>query len=320
MEPQEIRETFNRELFSDFLDEVINSRPLLAHYSSRQVLEQILKNEEIWFSNPLLMNDIEEVKFGIINGIRVIIESAEIKNAIGEEPWHEEFVRCLDHYVNEYDDKYLIDTYIFCFSEHEPSESDGLLSMWRGYGGNGNGAAIVFDTSKIKRTPNSPLIFAKVEYASQSVRMKWFSDLAIKCADILAPMEIPKNLIYEVAYAIFERIKIAALFSKHIGFKEEREWRIVYLRERDTNNRLVDMLGYLNGPNGIEPKLKLKIQPIDGVTDSELSLDNIIHSILLGPSVSSPMALRSTERMLELIGKGHYKNILEPSSIPYRPK
>ena len=34
-------------------------RPLLAHYTSMVVLEAILRDNEVWFSNPLFMNDLE---------------------------------------------------------------------------------------------------------------------------------------------------------------------------------------------------------------------------------------------------------------------
>ncbi len=42
---------------------------------------------------------------------------------------------------------YLI--HITCFSEYESGDNVGLLSMWRGYGEDGEGAAIVFDTAKL---------------------------------------------------------------------------------------------------------------------------------------------------------------------------
>jgi hypothetical protein len=38
--------------------------------------------------------------------------------------------------------------------------------MWRGYGGNGNGAAIVFDTAKIAAREESPLVIAHVHYGT----------------------------------------------------------------------------------------------------------------------------------------------------------
>ena len=40
-------------------------RPLLAHYTSISAMERILQNSEIWFSNPLFMNDLQEMRFGL---------------------------------------------------------------------------------------------------------------------------------------------------------------------------------------------------------------------------------------------------------------
>ena len=46
----------------------VEHRPLLAHYTSLEVMAKIVENEEIWFSNPLFMNDHQEVRFGMLNG------------------------------------------------------------------------------------------------------------------------------------------------------------------------------------------------------------------------------------------------------------
>ena len=53
------------ELNDDFLW-LVNNHPLLAHYTSIDVIEKILRSEEIWFSNPLFMNDLEEMRFGML--------------------------------------------------------------------------------------------------------------------------------------------------------------------------------------------------------------------------------------------------------------
>ncbi|MBV8969266.1 MAG: DUF2971 domain-containing protein [Verrucomicrobia bacterium] len=42
--------------------------------------------------------------------------------------------------------------------------------MWRGYGGNGNGAALVFDAGKINVSEESPLIVAHVRYGTAEER------------------------------------------------------------------------------------------------------------------------------------------------------
>jgi hypothetical protein len=72
MNDQEIYDSF-QPLWGDFGDYqwMLDNRPLLAHYTSMQTLEQIMKNEEIWFSNPLFMNDLEEMRFGMNMGARL---------------------------------------------------------------------------------------------------------------------------------------------------------------------------------------------------------------------------------------------------------
>ncbi|SRR6266496_309844 len=54
----------------DCTDRLRNNPPLLAHYTSVQVAEQIIKNEEIWLSHPFYMNDLEELNFGMLQGIQ----------------------------------------------------------------------------------------------------------------------------------------------------------------------------------------------------------------------------------------------------------
>ena len=73
-------------LFDNFLLDLndfkflIEKRPLLAHYTSIGVLEQIMKEGEVWLSNPLYMNDLEEVRFGVQQGVR-LFERIDIDTA-----------------------------------------------------------------------------------------------------------------------------------------------------------------------------------------------------------------------------------------------
>lgn len=308
-------------LYSDIKeeDEFYRKKPLLAHYTSLDALEKILTTNEIWFSNPLFMNDLEEVKFGILHGATVFKGSQVIREALKSELRHTKFTAALDHFISYFEREHLLDTYVFCLSEHTPENRDGLLSMWRGYGGNGRGAAIVFDTSKFDVVKGSPLIIAQVKYGSLEKRFSWFNRTAATFATILTQNHIPDEKIYLAANALFERVKAFALFTKHHGFKEENEWRVVYMSERDTGNKLRSMQHYLNGPRGVEPRLRFRVAPIEGLTAPDLSFNKIVAAILLGPSTSSPLAVRSVARMLEVIGKPELKNRLIASSIPFRP-
>ncbi len=159
---------------------------------------------------------------------------------------------------------------------------------------------------------------SKVRYGSTEERSSWIVQIARNLANILEHNEIPDQKLDLVAGVALARLKLFALFTKHKGFQEEREWRIVYMSDRDAENRLKPLLGYATGPSGVEPKLKYKVGPVDAATGVELSLDQIIAAISLGPTSSSPLAHRSVARMLELIGKENLQDRLFASSIPFR--
>lgn len=265
------------------------------------------------------MNDLEEVRFGIFNGPAIFKADDLIRAALETPERHTLFVQALDDAVRNYDAKFLLDTYAFCLSEHPRENRDGLLSMWRGYGANGRGVAIVFDTAELGPIENTPLMVAKVHYGSTEKRLDWFKTAAAKFAGGLKAQPVPDDKLWLAANALFERMKIFSLFTKHHGFEEENEWRVVYLPDRDVDGKLKPMFSYLNGPRGVEPKLRFKVEPLDGVTSPTLSLDGLIHSILLGPTSSSPLAVNSVRRMLDVIGKAHLKEKVIGSTIPFRP-
>ena len=112
------------------------------------------------------MNDLEEVRFGILEGSKVAMESEEIAKACETAERVQYFRHCFAHYFGEFDTQHLVNTYVFCMSEHGNDDNDGLLSMWRGYGANGNGVAIVIDTAQLNLIENSPLIVANVTYGT----------------------------------------------------------------------------------------------------------------------------------------------------------
>jgi len=164
----------------------------------------------------------------------------------------------------------------------------------------------------------SPLIIARVQYGSSGERIEWLNSLIARFLDILKSTHVPDDKLHLAAFVLFERIKLFALFSKHSGFSEEREWRIVYAPDRDSEQKLASMFHYSIRPRGAEPKLRLKIEPIHGLTTMDLSLEKIVEWIILGPNASSPMARRVVLRMLEQLNKASLKERIHVSSIPYR--
>ena len=294
--------------------------PLLSHYTSLSNLESILTDNVVWLSNPLHMNDLEEVRFGVLNGIEIVQTNHELATSFKTDERRKMFSEHLKKLFDDYAREHVIDLYLMCFSRHEPKHNDGKLSMWRGYGHNGRGAAIVFDTSKVQVTNSSPLALAPVHYGTQQGRRDAISSKIADVARFVSQTAIPDEYIGALADAIFKRICLYAIFTKHIGFDEEDEWRLVYFKERDNDARLHRYLSYFNGPNGLEPKLKLPLEPIKGAIDEALDLSNLIHQITIGPTASSALARRSLERMLEKIGKPELKSKIWMSEIPFRDR
>lgn len=228
MTDNEISSAFQT-LWSDIpaVDNFPHKRPLLAHYTSIATLESIMRNGEFWFSHPLRMNDSEELKFGILQGARAFRESVEIRRACQTPDYYKALCEAFDVAFDRYNAEHAFDTYIFSLSEHKPENKDGLLSMWRGYGGNGNGAAIVLDSRKIEYLPGTvPVIISQVTYASTAERKAWVDRKMSEFAALIGKHAVPQEKLYIPIHELFERIKMFALFSKHDGFSEEAEWRI----------------------------------------------------------------------------------------------
>ncbi len=306
--------------FNPLFEGPIDERPLLAHYTSMLTLEKILASGSLWFSNPLYMNDHDEIRFGMLWGRDLTEDSAELKKALETDVRRNTFLRAFEHYFGVYEEKHLLDTYVFCLSEHAPSDNDGLLSMWRGYGGNGRGAAIVFDSGRVGESEDQlPLEVRRIRYGDNEERRHWLRETIAHCAKIIAGSGIPDDKLYIGAHHLIERIKRHALFSKHKGFMEEQEWRVVYFRERDPGDLLSSMLSYWNGPNGVEPKLQFRLTPKEVARDApESTLWRLVDRIILGPMHASELGRSSVKRMLEQLKRPELVIRVFASSIPFR--
>jgi hypothetical protein len=204
-------------------------------------------------------------------------------------------------------------------SEHPRENMDGLLSMWRGYGGHGHGVALIIDTSRIEFVETAPMYLLRVSYASGQERVQQLNALLEKWANIVRSNNIPENLLYLASYSAVLAIITFGLTEKHDGFLEEREWRLVYLPLLDSKSVLRDKLSYHIGTAGVEPKLKFKVVPGSAGDWPKQGLDTLLHKIILGPSVSSHLAKLSVCRMLDNIGKSSFKDRVIASTIPLRP-
>lgn len=304
----------------DASSEFYNRRPHLAHYTSIATAEAIFMHKQLWLSNPLFMNDHQEMMWGIEHSIRIIPQNDALRLAFADDSLWEKFIVTYYQRRDFFHNAESVDAYVACFSEIPPLDENGLLSMWRAYASNGRGAAIVFDAGKLKHTPNSPIRLVKVQYLSDGDRLKWILILIQKFASVVPLFKAGDDEAYwRAANALFSRILMAAICSKHLGFEEEAEWRAIYLKPFDPHSLLAEHYSYAVSDRGCEPKLKLPIDPIDNLGQGGIPLTDVINRIILGPSSGSHVNREAFQRMLQKAGYQELATRVVSSNTPFRP-
>ena len=172
------------------------------------------------------------------------------------------------------------DTYLTCVSEHSTEEDyTGRLSMWRAYGGQA-GIAIVLNGG--------------VMFSESDVLQAYSSPVAYLSRDAFAAefIEVAKNIERETEYIrsldrakvkgiLFNMLRSAVLCTKHPGFKEEREWRIVASPAMYPSKFLVPSIEVVRGTPQTVLKIDLQNHPGQGL--SGLSLPELLNRIIIGP-------------------------------------
>jgi hypothetical protein len=292
-------------------------RPTLAHYTSIATLERIVRSGELWLAHPMLMNDHQEMRWGMVEGQKRLLASEEIASACASADKHQLLLAAFNKHYDQFATADAFDVYVGCFCEHDPSDHDGLLSMWRGYGANGGGAAIVFDTSKLIHDDESPLVLAPVVYGTDQQRLNWIETKISELARLIKTHNPPKLELDRAAWHFFNRLKYFALFSKHCGFREEREWRVVYMQDRDPKREYHSRFTYLTNEAGIEPRMKLQVgSDLKGA--EPITLSSLVTRILLGPRAGALLSLMATRRMMEQLGEPQLAARVLSSSTPFR--
>lgn len=293
--------------------------PLLAHYTTPYAFEQIVKNEELWLSHPFYMNDHEELRWGIEQGVRRFRESSALREACKDAETFARLTSKFDQLTERFVLSHSADIYVLCLSAHDREDNDGRLSMWRGYGANGNGICFVLDFSKLPQNDNSPLLFGPVDYRSSAERLEWWDSRLSEGAQFLCSVGAEDVQLDLLAKELFERLCIASIYSKHRGFKEEGEWRVVFWSPRPGSADFARMQSYAATATGMQPKLKLSLKRDSGVIKGGVGLCDLIDRVIVGPSQAGRLAVNTVGRMLAELDRPSLSSRVLQSSIPYRP-
>jgi hypothetical protein len=239
---------------------VSEEHPVLYHYTTAIGLQGIVESQQLWATNIAFLNDAEEhVGFfdrrlpailtePIRESLSELDKSERGRTAIQAEGGNEaaglklrdSLVKLLRSHTLSFQEPYIT---AFCSPIAHPTENDGLLSQWRGYGTDG-GYAIVFDSARLEE-----LLQAEVDkYLYQF--MTWgdadyYSDQdAVLKSSHLETFELEKTLKSAIREFILsqspkalepllEPITTLSCRHKHGGFREESEVRMIAVPAND---------------------------------------------------------------------------------------
>lgn len=295
---------------------VIKENIRFVQYTSAEAAMNIIKKNEVWLRNSQCMNDYLEVEHGLNclvaafkneeNGKRFQSTLENIFPGIIKE-----VTGVFDGWLPHFKDS----TYIACVSEHLPEEDKyGRLSMWRAYGGARSVAIVLNSKPFLAETDVFHAYTNPVSYQDPDKFNQEFGKLATRVEEESKFIEyIGRQSVVNYLFDVFKNIVICV---KHPGFKEEREWRVVYNPILKESKYITSSIEAINGIPQEVHKIPLKNIPegnFYGATIAEL-----IELIIIGPNDHQLVMGKTFAKLLEEAGcKNPYEKI-RYSGIPLR--
>jgi hypothetical protein len=250
-----------------------------VHYTSAENALKIINTRSVWLRNTTCMTDYREVSHGL-DLLRHYFANDENKNAFVNAlnecsvSIAEEAIALFDQWLQSIQ----LQTYISSISEHDDREDfHGRLSMWRAFGNTAARVAVVLRLG-LETGKNYAL-------ACELSPVGYFTDaeIALEFANIRDNhdflREIDRRLLLG---SIFAMLTNAVVCLKHEGFREEREWRIIYSPARLTSPHIQTSIEVVGGVPQRVYKVPLHNNSQVGI--SGLELDELIDRIIIGPS------------------------------------
>ena len=266
--------------FDDKLKKIREDKDRFVYYTSADTAINIIKNKQIWLRNATAMNDYSEIDYGFQCLNEAYKSNVGTKFNTLLDSFYPGLAKELKDMFNTLLPAMSRETFITCLSEHLSSEDlHGRLSMWRAYGGH-TGVALVINSDVILSEAVVLNIHSgAVNYFSKAQFMDDFAKITDRMeqrVDLLKRLdrEVIKNM-------VFYLFRYFTLCTKHPGFLEEREWRIIAQPDLYPSDYLSQSVELVNGIPQNVLKLDLVNHEDKGLTG--LAIQDLLNRIIIGP-------------------------------------
>lgn len=293
--------------------ELSSVKTRFVYYTTAETAACILRDRQIWMRNTAIMNDYMEVEYGFE------CVNAAYKGDPGKR-FNAELDACFpglsvearDHF-NDLLPTIRTDTYITAVSEHMPSEDEhGRLSMWRAYGGK-TGVALVLNGDVFFSESNVLNVF--------SIPVTYLRDFTSNFENVAENMKREAEFIKSsdrglLKHMVFIMLWFSVLCTKHPGFHEEKEWRVIASPKLYPSTYATPAVEVIHGMPQTVLKLGLQNHPEQGLVG--LELPQLLERIIIGPCESPQVLYTAFHRLLVEANVPDSERKIIMSDIPLR--
>jgi hypothetical protein len=288
-----------------------------VHYTSAAAAIRIIQSKRMWMRNTTCMADYSEVQHGI----------AMLRAFLSNESHRASLIAALDDVspnlaidaltlFEQWQTTITFSTYIASISEHDDQEDlHGRLSMWRAFGGNTARVAIVVRVPSFSNAPTKlNVLFSPVAYLKEDeVHSAWTRVIENVRRDLDFLRSVDRQILVNT---VFTTLVTGVTCLKHEGFKEEREWRVIYSPYRLPSTLMESSIEIVAGIPQTIYKLPLDVSVSDALADLDLAC--MFDRLIIGPSQFSWAMFEAFSQALTGIGVEQAGSRVCISNIPIR--
>lgn len=301
------------------LIEIDQKKTRFVHYTSAEVGLEILRTRKIWMRLACCMDDYSEVAHGLqsLSAAYRSDHGTRLKKFLDAK--FPGISKEIEQQFDAAQNTLRFDTFITCVSEHagqgrEGEDAYGRLSMWRAFD-RGTGVALVIKQDPFWSTNTSMGIFTSpVAYLTET-------DFAEELGIVATTLEANAAYLDKIGRdmvrgAIFNAFAMSAVSTKHPGFNEEREWRVVRLPTHPFPCPFERPIKVIKGVPQQVITIDLKDDPAQGIVGFEPKA--FIDRIIIGPTDYPMPVYQAYLRGMDEAGIEKASEKLKISFLPLR--